>query len=113
MQTFFRLLAQLKTWLSKRFSRSYRTCTVEGALPAPLQRRTVYIVQEDGYLEHVSMVCPCSCREILHMNLIPDERPCWSVTNHSDGTISLHPSVWRKRGCQSHFWVRHGRIFWC
>ncbi len=113
MKAVFRLLSQLRGWLNRRFSRSYRTCIVEEDLPVRLQYRTVYLVQEDGYSEHVSMLCPCGCNQILHMNLIPDERPYWYITNHSDGTISLHPSIWRKKGCRSHFWFRYGRVFWC
>ena len=31
---------------------------------------------------------------ILHMNLLPDERPCWRVTRNVDGTVTLHPSIW-------------------
>jgi hypothetical protein len=23
-----------------------------------------------------SLACPCGCRSVLHMNLLPDERPC-------------------------------------
>jgi hypothetical protein len=113
MKSFFRLISQLKAWLGKRFRHTYRTHVIEGDLPEKLQRRTIYVVKEDGYLENVSMICPCGCGQILHMNLIPDERPCWQITEHRDGTISLHPSVWRKKGCKSHFWFRHGQVHWC
>jgi hypothetical protein len=44
------------------------------------------------------------------MNLIPDERPCWQLMRHPDGTATLHPSVWRKKDCGSHFWFRRGRV---
>ncbi|TKW76928.1 MAG: hypothetical protein DI543_18380, partial [Bradyrhizobium icense] len=56
---------------------------------------------------------PCGCGSVLHMNLLPDERPCWEVTQHGDGTASLHPSVWRQKDCKSHFWFRRGRVQWC
>ncbi|WP_342427499.1 DUF6527 family protein [Rhizobium leucaenae] len=46
------------------------------------------------------------------MNLLPDERPCWKITCHDDGTASLHPSVWRKKDCGVHFWLRRGRVHW-
>ncbi|MFD1328853.1 DUF6527 family protein [Mycoplana ramosa] len=59
------------------------------------------------------MICPCGCRAVLHMNLLPDERPCWRVTRHMDGSTSLHPSVWRQKECKSHFWFRKGRVKWC
>jgi hypothetical protein len=86
---------------------------VEDTLPKQLKRRTLYIVQEDGFQEQAAMICPCGCRSILHMNLLTDERPCWRVTRHDDGTATLHPSVWRKKECGSHFWFRNGRVVWC
>jgi hypothetical protein len=86
---------------------------VEDALPKQLKRRTLYIVEEDGFQEQAAMICPCGCGSVLHMNLLPDERPCWRVSIHDDGTGTLHPSVWRKKECGSHFWFRKGRVVWC
>jgi hypothetical protein len=77
-----------------------------------LKPRTLYLVREDGFDEQAAMLCPCGCGRILHMNLLTDERPCWKVTRHEDDTASLHPSVWRKKDCGSHFWFRRGRIHW-
>jgi hypothetical protein len=92
----------------------YRTVMIAEALPKDLSRRILYVVQEDGYREQAAMICPGGCGRVLHMNLLPDERPCWRLTEHSDGTAaSLHPSVWRKKECRSHFWLRRGRIEWC
>jgi Family of unknown function (DUF6527) len=95
------------------FARPYRTLIVEESLPRNLRKRTLYVVQEDGFKEQAAMLCPCGCRRILHMNLIPDERPCWKLTEHGDGTATLHPSVWRKKDCGSHFWFRRGCVQWC
>ena len=86
---------------------------VQASLPAQLLRRTIYIVCEDGFDEQVALLCPCGCGRVLQMNLLPDERPCWRVMRNADGTVTLHPSVWRTKGCGSHFWLRNGRIWWC
>ncbi|HER26686.1 MAG TPA: hypothetical protein ENI69_06215 [Rhodospirillales bacterium] len=91
----------------------YGTIIVEETLPDRLKGRTLYIVEEDGFQEQAAMICPCGCKRILHMNLIPDERPCWRLTRHEDGTSTLQPSVWRKKDCGSHFWFRRGRVQWC
>ncbi|MGY4433954.1 hypothetical protein ACVWWO_006431 [Bradyrhizobium sp. F1.13.1] len=91
----------------------YATMSVDAVLPKTLKRRALYIVQEDGYQEQAAMICPCGCKAILHMNLLPDERPCWRVTRHQDGSATLYPSVWRKKECGSHFWFRNGRVIWC
>lgn len=107
--------AARRTWAGIRgfFARPYRTLIVEERLPPRLRNRILYIVEEDGYEEQAAMMCPCGCRRVLHMNLLADERPCWRVTRHDDGTASLHPSVWRKKECKSHFWLRKGHIQWC
>ena len=99
--------------LFHRRAAPYRTLIVEESLPKRLDLRTLYIVREDGISEQAAMICPCGCGAILHMNLLPDERPCWTVTQHGDGTATLHPSVWRKKDCRSHFWFRQGRVQWC
>jgi hypothetical protein len=91
----------------------YRTLFVQEQLPGTLKPRTLYIVEEDGFQEQAAMICPCGCKRVLHMNLIPDERPCWKFTDQNDGTATLHPSVWRKKDCGSHFWFRDGRVIWC
>lgn len=91
----------------------YRTVLVDEALPAQLTADTLYIVEDDGFIEQAAMLCPCGCKRTLQMNLLPDERPCWRLTQHPDGTASLFPSVWRKKDCGSHFWFRQGQVIWC
>lgn len=90
----------------------YGTVVVQEYLPKQLKPSTLYIVEEDGIEEQAAMVCPCGCGKTLQMNLLTDDRPCWRVTKHADGTASLHPSVWRQKDCRSHFWFRRGRIEW-
>lgn len=107
------LFKRIRLGISRWWSPPYRTVTVQDILPARLQKRTLYVVEDDGFQEQAVMICPCGCAKILHMNLLMDERPCWKVTRHEDETTSLHPSVWRKKDCGSHFWFRRGRVQWC
>ena len=102
-----------RAWAERRFFPPYRTMEVQDTLPAELVRRTVYIVREDGFDEQAALLCPCGCGRVLQMNLLPDERPCWRVMRNADGTVTLDPSVWRKKDCGSHFWLHNGRIRWC
>ncbi len=94
-------------------SKPYRTVIADEELPAQLVANTLYVVDDDGFLEQAAMLCPCGCSRILHMNLLPDERPFWQLTQHPDGTATLNPSVWRKKDCGSHFWFRQGQVIWC
>ncbi|WP_319003147.1 DUF6527 family protein [Acidovorax radicis] len=59
------------------------------------------------------MKCPCGCGRILELLLIPEAHPRWKLTVDSGGRPTLHPSVWVKDGCRSHFWLRQGQIEWC
>jgi Family of unknown function (DUF6527) len=112
--TFWRWLVGLFSGGAISFkSEPYSTKIVAELLPPRLADNCLYLVEEDGDLEQAAMICPCGCGKTLHMNLLPDERPCWQVTQHDDGTATLHPSVWRKKDCLSHFWFRRGQVHWC
>lgn len=82
-------------------------------IPEKLVPTTIYLAGEDDNLWAAAMLCPCGCEDAIELNLLTQVRPCWKVQQHPDGTVSLTPSVWRKKGCGSHFFVRHGRIDWC
>jgi hypothetical protein len=49
---------------------------------------------------------------VIQLNLLPDAEPLWSLTKHRDGTVTLSPSIWRQKGCRSHFFIRKGQIEW-
>lgn len=109
---FLGLWRRASSWLKERRDPPYRMLVVQENLPKQLQQRILYIVEEDGVDEQAAMICPCGCGRTLQMNLLTDDRPCWRVTKHADGTASLHPSVWRKKDCKSHFWFKRGRVEW-
>lgn len=102
--------------LSEKFPRKkpkpYRSARVE-EMPDTVKPLTVYLCGEGEYLWAAAMLCPCGCKEVIQLNLLKTIRPRWSVQEHKDGSVSLRPSIWRQKGCQSHFFVRNGRIDWC
>lgn len=106
-------IRRIGSWVTNELLPAYAVVLVDEYLPRQLERKTLYIVQEDGYIEQAAIVCPCGCKQILHMNMLPDERPCWAVHKHHDGSYSIQPSIWRQVGCKSHFWFRSNRIHWC
>ena len=73
---------------------------------------TLYLIGENGILWHAVLICPCGCGEMIHLNLLEDDEPCWRVELSSSG-VSVRPSVWRTTGCRSHFIIRNGRVIWC
>jgi Family of unknown function (DUF6527) len=50
--------------------------------------------------------------DTLYLNLTPNSRPRWNLTQHDDDTVTLYPSVSRSVGCKSHFLLQRGLIKW-
>lgn len=86
-----------------------RTSTDE---PDQLEPLVVYLTGENEHLWHATFLCPCSCGEVIRLNLLTDDEPCWSVHLSRRG-VSFKPSIWRTTGCRSHFFLQSGRILWC
>lgn len=89
----------------------FRAIRVE-EFPDTLEPLKVYLAGEGENLWAAAMICPCGCGDVIELNLLPQARPRWCAQEHADGTVSLVPSVWRRKGCQSHFVVKHGVIRW-
>lgn len=81
-------------------------------LPEQVHKRRIYLVGESQEPWLIAFECPCGCNSLIQLNTLKDAKPCWSYELRRFGRISLKPSVWRKVGCKSHFWVRNGEIVW-
>lgn len=102
----------LKLWAKVAPAR--RMIVIEGDTPPDaILTRDIYLARDHGEDWAVAFRCPCGCGDRLELLLIPEARPRWSVKQEVSGYPTLHPSVWRKTGCCSHFWIRNGRIKWC
>ncbi len=112
----------MKAWAQRLWRKSWRRLFRRPSpldivkveeLPDEIDAKSFYVVGENGHWWFAAMACPCGCGATLHMNLLPDARPRWELTLHRDETASLRPSVWRKKDCRSHFFLRKGLIEWC
>lgn len=81
-------------------------------VPDSLVKKTIYVIGEQGYYWQLLMKCPCGCNTILYMNLMEDQKPCWSYIINKSKIISIRPSVNRMVGCRSHFFIREGKLIW-
>lgn len=100
------------TWA--RFGPARRLVVIEGdSLPGSMPRRNLVLARDDGEDWCVGMRCPCGCGDVIELLVIAEAKPRWDVSADQKGRPSLSPSVWRKTGCQSHFWLRRGRVEWC
>jgi hypothetical protein len=109
---FSRAGTAIRGWIARPRQKLIHLMQVEGEFPSTLSAKTLYVLTEDGLPWQAAMICPCGCGEVLDLNLLPDERPCWQFEADKHGIATLHPSIWRKIGCKSHFWLRDGEIVW-
>lgn len=105
--------AALWAWITGSRRRPYRLVKVRGRFPTRLDARGVYVLFEDSEPWEARMICPCGCGEELDLNLLPDDHPTWSVKSDEQGRATVHPSIWRRIGCRSHFILHDGIIEWC
>ena len=81
-------------------------------LPDRLEKYNIYLVGENGHIWQAVMVCPCGCGCVIQLCVLPDVHPGWRYQLHEDGSVTIFPSIWRKTGCESHFFLRQGKIKW-
>ncbi|MDO8294055.1 MAG: DUF6527 family protein [Gallionella sp.] len=106
----------IKWWRNvlARFGPRRKLHIVEGdSLPSRMPRRDLVLARDDGDDWCVGMRCPCGCGYVVELLVIAEAKPRWDVSVDATGTPTLTPSIWLKKGCRSHFWVRDGRVHWC
>jgi hypothetical protein len=104
------ILSRLLEWLGLR-EKSYRVQRV-AELPDTPRPFVIYAIGDsDAWL--AALVCPCGCGHLIQLSLLKEDSPHWSLQADRGGKVSISPSVWRRLGCQAHFFVRNGRIIWC
>lgn len=81
-------------------------------LPENVKSKTIYIVGSNESPWLIAFNCPCGCQNLIQLNLLKDADPCWSYRISPKGKINISPSVWRTKGCKSHFFVHKGKIDW-
>lgn len=104
------VIRSLRDWLTP----AMRVVEVEGdCLPALIPTNCLIHLIDDGESWSAGMLCPCGCKDILELMLLPVVKPRWDLKVDKRGRPTLSPSVWRTAGCRSHFWLRDGKVKWC
>lgn len=81
-------------------------------VPDSISDRFIFIVQDGNEPELLAFKCPCGCDADIILNLLKDASPRWSYELDDKGIIDIYPSVWRKVGCKSHFFLKDSNIKW-
>ena len=108
--TIRRIIGWLWRLLPARWLYVYQIELVD-ELPDALRPWTVYCLGGDRPWCAV-LQCPCNCGAAIHLSLLRDEKPSWRLTTTGAGVPTLAPSIWRTDGCESHFWIKRGRVVW-
>lgn len=91
--------------------RNYHRCIHIEELPERLQESRLYVIGTDKPW-CAALLCPCGCGDVIQLSLLPTDSPSWKISYDRVGLPTLSPSVWRTRGCRSHFFLRRGLIVW-
>ena len=75
------------------------------------EKKIIYLIGEKSPYEFLSMLYPCGCGANIRLSLIKKDSPSWKISINK-GLLSVNPSVWRNKGCRSHFLIRAGKIIW-
>ncbi len=105
-------ILRILEWLGLRRRVGQYTVINCDALPEMPKKNVLYVLGDPPYEWAVGFLCPCNCGALIQLNLLPKARPCWKLKRGSHGEPSLYPSVWRKVGCKSHFFLEEGEIKW-
>lgn len=102
-----KLIDRFKQWLT---GNQLLVVSIED-VPSILGKKRLYLVGKSSPWLLI-FECPCGCREKIHLNLLPDDSPFWSVYFRNK-QVYVRPSIKRTVGCKSHFWITEGKIKWC
>lgn len=107
-------------WLRKSLERltswwqgDIRVISAEGdTLPSIIPTGKMVHLRDNGLSWSVGFLCPCGCGDVIELLLLQSIDPHWKLTADNLSRPTLQPSVWKKDGCKSHFWLKKGRVIW-
>ena len=102
-----KIISTLVKWFQPRYKTEYKE-----ELPEVFADKTIYLIGESSNPWLIAFKCPCGCNSIIHLNLLKDAEPRWKCKITSRKRVNISPSVWRTKGCKSHFFVQSSKIDW-
>lgn len=106
------IVSRIKSWIERLLGRGiwlFETCEDPPEDPA---KRRVYLIGDPDLPWAAAFLCPCGCDELVQLSLMRNDDPSWIAGGKDGEPASVHPSIWRIRGCCSHFFIKNGRIIW-
>lgn len=107
-------ISRLWAWLCGLFgNKPLYDVVVTEELPDHPKPNKLYVIGDRNNHWMAAMICPCGCGDLIQLATDSKGRPRWTVQLDNVKAVTLHPSVHRKVGCRSHFWLRAGKVVWC
>jgi len=106
------IISRIVSWFDRILGRDLWTIESSEEVPDVPRFRRVYLIGETDMPWSAAFLCPCGCGELVQLSLLPDDKPSWIASGATGGLASLHPSIWRIRGCRSHFFIKEGKVIW-
>jgi len=101
------IINKFSEWLQSEYEYIY-----VNEFPQKINVNKIYIVGESEMPWVLAFMCPCGCNNLIQLNLLQDAEPRWKFRIDKQKKIYISPSVWRIKGCQSHFFIRKSKIHW-
>lgn len=111
IKTIKRLHQWIVQSLSSLFDKPFSVQYVEDPVDNP-KNKVLYIIGTKDQPWQVEMLCPCGCNDKIVLPVNYETSPRWSIKVNGNGLSTLHPSIWRSKGCKSHFFLLGGKIKW-
>jgi len=93
------------------WNKPYSIQYVEDPVDNPIKRK-LYIIGTVDEPWQVELLCPCGCRDKIVLPVNDSTKPRWTLIITNKTIPSLSPSIWRSKGCKSHFFLKQGKIKW-
>ncbi len=97
---------------SKKLYKKYYLFSSVDEIPEEIRENMLYHIGEGKFKWLLVFKCPCGCKDVIQLNLLPEARPGWRVKFHDDGDVSVYPSVNRQINCKSHFNITKNSVRW-
>lgn len=84
---------------------------LDNPIPSEIPKGVLLVVGvKNKYSKWAYIKCPSDCGDTLMLSLQKGDNPRWRLSIDKNNLPTLHPSIWKTDGCQSHFLLRKGRI---
>ena len=107
MNWFKKIVGKVAEWHQIEFQLRY-----VDELPEIVYDKVIYVVGEMKHSWLLAFKCPCGCQNLIQLNLLKDAEPVWRFKVDKKKKINIYPSVWRRNGCKSHFFIRKSKVQW-